>query len=98
MPNFDKTSEQIESETDRLLLEQAKAFIRDLRASAQNAPYGKVIQRAEAFAVCQGRELVRQSLEAIVQEQNDLLEKKKKHKPVTAAENGNISDIPPEKQ
>jgi len=97
MPNHDKTAEQIEAETDRFLLEQAKAFVRDLRAAAQHAPYGKVIQRAEAIAVLQGRELVRQSLEAIVQEQNDLLEKKKKHKPVTAAVNGNISDIPHEK-
>ena len=77
MPNFDKTTNQIEAETDRFLLEQAKAFVRDLRAAAQHAPYGKVVQRAETVAVLQGRELVRQSLEAIVQEQNDLLEKKR---------------------
>ena len=36
MPKHGQTAEQIESETDALLLEQAKAFIRDLRATARN--------------------------------------------------------------
>ena len=72
MPNLDKTADQIEAETDRLLLEHAKALIRDCRAAAQNAPYGKIIQRAEACAVLQGREFTRQVLETIAQEQNDL--------------------------
>ena len=76
MPRYDQTAEQIEAETDRLLLEQAQAFIRDMRAAAQNAPYGKVIQRADAFAVQNGREFARNVLETIIQEQNDLLEKK----------------------
>ena len=77
MPNLDKTAEQIEAETDRLLLEHAKALIRDCRAAAQNAPYGKIIQRAEACAVLQGREFTRLALETIAQEQNDILEKKR---------------------
>jgi len=37
MPSLDKTAEQIEAETDRLLLEQAKAIIRDLRTPVQDA-------------------------------------------------------------
>jgi hypothetical protein len=77
MPKHDHTPEQIEAETDALLLEQAQAIIRELRAAARNAPYGKIIQRAEAFAVEHGREFTRQALETIVQEQNDLLEKKR---------------------
>ena len=36
MPKHDQTAKQIEAETDALLLEQAKAFIRELRATAQN--------------------------------------------------------------
>ena len=97
MPNLDKTAEQIEAETDRLLLEHAKALIRDCRAAAQNAPYGKIIQRAEACAVLQGREFTRLALETIAQEQNDILEKKTKQKPVTAGEVESTSDIPNEK-
>jgi len=77
MPNYDKTAEQIEAETDRILLEQAKAFIRGLRATTNNAPYGKIVNRAEIVAVHQGREFTRLALETIVQEQNDLLEKKR---------------------
>ena len=36
MLKHDQTSEQIEAETDTLLLEQEKAFIRELRATARN--------------------------------------------------------------
>jgi len=52
----------------QLFLEQAAAFFDDLRAAAGNAPYGKVIDKAEHFAVVQGRELLRSTLEAVVQE------------------------------
>ena len=76
IPNYDKTPEQIEAETDRIILEQAQAFVRELRNAAQHAPHGQVINRADAAAVLHGREFVRQALETIVQEQNDLLEKK----------------------
>jgi hypothetical protein len=92
MPQYDMTPEQIEAEAEKLFLEQAKAYYRDLRQSAQNAPYGKIIAHADAFALQQGRELIRQSIEGIVQEQNDLLEKKKNSENVTADENENISD------
>ena len=87
MPRHDQTPEQIEAETDRLLLEQAQAFIRDMRATAQNAPYGKVVQN--------GREFARNVLQTIIQEQNDLLEKKKKPSNAPAAATENISDMPP---
>jgi len=95
MPRHDQTPEQIEAETDRLLLEQAQAFIRDMRATAQNAPYGKVVQNADAFAVQNGREFARNVLQTIIQEQNDLLEKKKKPGNAPAAATENISDMPP---
>jgi len=94
MPKHDQTAEQIEAETDALLLEQAKAFIRELRATARNAPYGKIIHHADAFAVEHGREFTRQALETILQEQNDLLEKKTKPSNATAVESENIL-VPP---
>ena len=52
----------------KLFLEQASAFYDELKLVAANAPYGKVLGNAEAFAVVQGRELLRQSLEGIVQD------------------------------
>ena len=61
-----------------LFLEQAAAYFDDLKNSAENASYGQVFDHAEAFAVKQGRELIRQSLETMLQEQIDDHQKKKK--------------------
>jgi len=55
------------------------------QAAAENATYGQTFNRAESFAVLQGRELIRQSLEMIVQEQIDDLEKKRKRRSVRNA-------------
>ena len=59
-----------------LFLEHAAAYFDDLKASADNAPYGQVFDHVEAFAVKQGRELIRQSLETLLQEQIDDHQKK----------------------
>ena len=46
---------------------------------AGNASYGKVIDKAEHFAVTQGRELLRSSSEGVVQERiNDVGQDEKK--------------------
>jgi len=66
MPNAQLTTEQVQDE----------AYYRVLRQAAQSALVGKIIAQADAFAFQNGRELIRKSLQAIVQEQNDLLEKK----------------------
>ena len=63
----------------QLFLEQAAAFYDDMKAAASNAPYGQVIDKAEAFAVVQGRELIRSSLEAIVQERITEVEQEQKN-------------------
>src|SRR5215469_17686923 len=76
MPKAKQTNEQILDEAEKFFLEKAKAYYRDLRQAAQNAPYGKIIAHADAFVFEKGKELLQQSLEGIVQEQNDLLEKK----------------------
>ena len=67
MPNAQLTTEQVQDE----------AYYRVLRQAAQSALVGKIIAQADAFAFQNGRELIRKSLQAIVQEQNDLLEKKR---------------------
>jgi len=68
-----------------LFLEQAAAYYDDMKAAAENATYGQAFNQAEAFAVLNGRELVRKSLEMVVQEQIDELEKKKKCRSVRNA-------------
>ena len=69
-------------------MEQAAAYYDELKLVAENAPYGKVLANAEAFAVVQGRELLRQSLEGIVQDQAQQIDndEKKTAKRVLAAE------------
>jgi hypothetical protein len=60
-----------------MFLEQAAAYFDDMKATTQNAPYGQIFNHAEAFAVQHGRELIRQSLEHLLQEQIVEHEKKK---------------------
>ena len=58
-------------------LEQAAAYFDDLKATAHNAPYGQFLNCAEAIALDKGRDLIRQSLETLVQEEIHDIEKKK---------------------
>jgi len=92
MPRAKKTPEEIIDEGEKLFLERAKAYYRDLQQVAQNAPHGKIINHVEAIVFQKGRELVRQSFESVMQEINDALEKKKNSANATADENENISD------
>jgi hypothetical protein len=80
----------------QLFLEQAAAFYDDMKSAASNAPYGQVIDKAEAFALVQGRELIRSSLEAIVQERITEVEQeqKKTAKRALAEELDAIADTP----
>ena len=77
MPRHNNSADEIQDESERLFLEQAKAYYRELRNVAENAPHGKIIPLADLCAFHKGRKLVQKSLEMIVQEQNDLLEKTK---------------------
>ena len=74
MPNRQKLDDQT---ARKLFLEQAAAYYAELNATIQNAPIGKGFDHAETFAVAHGRELIRQSLETIVQQQIDHIEKKR---------------------
>jgi len=68
MPLAQMPEDQFLDETEKLFVEQARAYYRDLRAAAQNAPPGKLLAHADAFAFQNGRELIRKSLENLVQE------------------------------
>ena len=72
-----KPAQHDETAAEKLFLEQAKAYYRDLRAAGMNAPYGKGLQNAETVALKFGKELVRKSLELAVQEGIEDLEKKR---------------------
>jgi len=61
---------------EALVVEQALAMYREMREGARNAPDGQVLDRAESLAVTRGRELTRKSLEAILAEETQAVEKK----------------------
>jgi predicted RNA polymerase sigma factor len=69
------------NEAEKLFMEQALAYYRDMRAVARNAPDGHVLRLIDDFATRKGRELIRKSLESIAQDEVDDFEKKKKQRP-----------------
>jgi hypothetical protein len=91
MPRYELTDDQILDESEKLFLELAKSYYRDLRHAAENAPAGKILRHVEVVVQEKGRELVRQSFENIMQEQNDVLEKKKGSVNANADENEDTS-------
>ena len=58
-----------------LFLERAAAYYDKLNAAAENAPYGQTFHHAETFVANEGRELIRSSLESIMQVKIDELQK-----------------------
>jgi hypothetical protein len=80
-----------ETAGEKLFLEQAKAYYRDLRTAGLNASSGKGLQNAEAVALQFGKELVRQSLELAAQEGIEELEKKMRTASVNAAAGESIA-------
>ena len=65
------------TDADRLALEQAIAFVTDLRRLADTAPDGTVLDACEALAVGDGRQLLRDSLAAAVPARADAADSKK---------------------
>src|SRR5262245_13385721 len=61
---------------EALLVEQALLLARQLQSTADAAPDGQVLARVEAAAVPAGRELTRLAVEATLQAQAALAEKK----------------------
>jgi hypothetical protein len=61
---------------EALVVEQALALVRQLRAACQTVPHGQVLAQAELLAVTQGRELTRQALQAVLNDAAAPSEKK----------------------
>jgi hypothetical protein len=60
----------------RAILERALLLAQELERTANAAPDGAVLRRTEQLILEQGREFLRQSLQATLQAQADAVEKK----------------------
>ena len=76
MPSPTPLNLTVTDPTERLLVEQALAFARELRRTASASPDGRVLRNAESFCVVQGREFLRTALATVVQAEADAVEKK----------------------
>lgn len=67
---------RVENPQEALIVEQALAMYREMRHAAAEAGDGDVLSVAEGLAVTRGRELMRKSLESVLQEEAQASEKK----------------------
>ena len=67
---------RVNNPTEALIVEQALAMFREMKQTADAAPDGQVLSQAETLAVARGREFTRKSLEAVLNEQAEDVEKK----------------------
>lgn len=79
----------IETAAEKLFLEQARAYFRDVQAVGRAAPDGQVINQMEALILQRGRELIRQSFELALQEEVEEHEKKRNIVRNAKPKNGN---------
>lgn len=80
---------RVNSPLEALVVEQALAMVREMKRVADAAPDGKVLAQAEQVAVVQGRELTRKSLQSVLNDQAQEVEKKgRPAEPVPAAGRG----------
>jgi hypothetical protein len=67
---------EYQDEAERVGLEQAIAFVRQMQQVAQTAPAGTVLAACEQVALQDGRALLRKSLTSAIQGRVDAAEKK----------------------
>jgi hypothetical protein len=68
-----------QSEAEAIVVQHALALYRDAKAHAKNAPHGQFLTYAEALTVVRGRELLKTTLQTLVQEEvNDFKKKTKR--------------------
>ena len=84
---------RVENPAEALIVEQALAMYREIQRTANAAPDGQVLAQVEQLAVARGREFTRKSLEAILNQQAEEVEKKGRAVgPAIAADRGIIAD------
>jgi len=82
----DKHTIAVTTPLEKLLVEKALAYAQELQRTANAAPDGEVLARCEALVLAQGREFLRESLQATLQQQaNDVQQKGGRPAPVHAA-------------
>jgi len=79
------TESNAELAGEALFVEQARAYYRDLKAVAKNAPFGKTFDKVEDAIIPASRKLIQRSFEIMMQEQIDEFEKKTKRESVRPA-------------
>ncbi len=67
---------RVENPQEALIVEQALALHREMLKAASEAADGEVLSVAEQLVVTRGRELMRRSLESVLQEEAQASEKK----------------------
>jgi hypothetical protein len=67
---------RVNNPSEALVVEQALAMYREMKQTADAAPDGTVFDVAESLAVRRGRELTRKSLEVVLHDQAEAVEKK----------------------
>lgn len=67
---------RVENPQEALIVEQALAMHREMQAAVREAPDGEAFDRAEQLALNRGRELMRKSLETVVNHEAQEVEKK----------------------
>jgi len=67
---------RVNNPSEALVVEQALAMYREMRQAADEAPDGAVFDVAESLAVARGREFTRKSLEVVLHDQAEGVEKK----------------------
>jgi len=86
---MDELAVRVETPLQRLLVEQALAFAKELERAADDAPDGLVLDRCERVALTSGREFLRKALADTLEAQAALGEAKKgRIAPAPAVEGG----------
>ena len=67
---------RVNDPSEALIIEQALAMYREMKEAADAAPDGTVFDTAESLAVARGREFLRRSLEIVLHDQAEGVEKK----------------------
>ena len=65
-----------ETDSERLLIEAAFAYVSTMRNAAMTAPAGSILRVCEEIAVGKGKEFLRDSLEEVVNGRIEQLDKK----------------------
>jgi hypothetical protein len=68
----------LQSDSEAIIVQHALALYRDTKALAKNAPHGQFLNVAEAAICKKGRDFLNASLQEIVQEEVNEIEKKTK--------------------